>query len=108
MVVLPQKRQPRGKKDKRKKVQGHQHFFDLVDFVLEQNRGLFDNGFEVYDAHLGRFVTRKLLLTRNIEDGQGLSRVCGCKGNAAQNGACPYCMQKSTRVGNSCRFPGKD
>lgn len=106
-IVLPQKNQKRGKMDHREKVESHKQFFDLVDFVLTKIGHLFRDGFDVYDSHLRKVVNRKLLLVRNIEDGQGLSRVCGCKGNGASIGACPYCQQKSYRIGHSARFLGK-
>ena len=59
----------------------------------------------MYNSSLGRTVQRQLKLIRNVEDGKGVPRTCGNKGNNAKTGACHSCVIGGVRYNKSQYFP---
>ena len=106
LVVLPGNLTKRGKMDDREELDAYTQFSNLVDFVMERIKHIFNAGIEVWDAHNEKFTTIQLVLVGNLEDGQGLSRVVGCKSNTSGKGACPLCKKESFRFLKSQYFLG--
>ena len=86
--------------DDREEVDSYSQFSTLIDFVFHRIQHLFNHGFEIVNE-AGVTVTKKVVLVGNVEDGQGMSRVVGCKSNTAEYGACPLDNVKSYRFMSS-------
>lgn len=104
--VLPNHLTKRGKMDDREEVDSYTQFSTLVDFVFDRIKHVFNEGISVLDVDGFTLVNKKVVLVGNLEDGQGLSRVVGCKANTAEIGACPLDNAKSYRFMSSQYFLG--